>query len=112
MKFIIGNGQNEMDFTYVGNVAQAHLDVRVLGLTPPEEHSSVTLRTDEAIGHNSRAVQQQCSWRPLIERGFACLSGASHAVHPLHRAGSAICSHAPSCTSLSLSCQLPPKRLG
>ena len=27
-KFIIGNGENMMDFTYVGNVAQAHLQVR------------------------------------------------------------------------------------
>lgn len=25
MKYIIGNGKNRMDFTYVGNVAQAHL---------------------------------------------------------------------------------------
>lgn len=25
MKYIIGNGTNVMDFTYVGNVAQAHL---------------------------------------------------------------------------------------
>jgi len=27
MKFIIGNGRNEMDFTYVGNVAQVTLAV-------------------------------------------------------------------------------------
>jgi sterol-4alpha-carboxylate 3-dehydrogenase (decarboxylating) len=27
MKFIIGNGKNRMDFTYAGNVAQAHLQV-------------------------------------------------------------------------------------
>ena len=27
MKFIIGSGENLMDFTYVGNVAQAHLQV-------------------------------------------------------------------------------------
>ena len=27
MKFIIGSGDNEIDWTYVGNVAQAHLDV-------------------------------------------------------------------------------------
>lgn len=26
MKYIIGDGKNEIDFTYVGNVAQAHLD--------------------------------------------------------------------------------------
>ncbi len=26
-KFIIGKGDNMMDFTYVGNVAQAHLQV-------------------------------------------------------------------------------------
>jgi sterol-4alpha-carboxylate 3-dehydrogenase (decarboxylating) len=25
MKYVIGNGKNEMDFTYVGNVAQAHI---------------------------------------------------------------------------------------
>lgn len=28
MKFIIGNGTNLMDFTYVGNVALAHIAVR------------------------------------------------------------------------------------
>ena len=28
MKYIIGGGANLMDFTYVGNVAQAHLLVR------------------------------------------------------------------------------------
>ena len=27
MRFIIGNGKNLVDFTYVGNVAQAHLQV-------------------------------------------------------------------------------------
>ena len=27
MKYIIGNGQNPVEFTYVGNVAQAHLQV-------------------------------------------------------------------------------------
>ncbi len=27
MKYIIGDGKNLMDFTYVGNVAQAHLQV-------------------------------------------------------------------------------------
>lgn len=27
MSFIIGSGENLMDFTYVGNVAQAHLQV-------------------------------------------------------------------------------------
>jgi nucleoside-diphosphate-sugar epimerase len=27
MKYIIGDGRNVMDFTYVGNVAQAHLQV-------------------------------------------------------------------------------------
>ncbi|GMH43010.1 hypothetical protein BSKO_10932 [Bryopsis sp. KO-2023] len=26
MKYIIGDGENQMDFTYVGNVAQAHID--------------------------------------------------------------------------------------
>jgi len=31
MKYIIGNGQNLVEFTYVGNVAQAHLQVK-LGL--------------------------------------------------------------------------------
>jgi sterol-4alpha-carboxylate 3-dehydrogenase (decarboxylating) len=30
MKYIIGNGQNVWDFTYVGNVAQAHVLVSVL----------------------------------------------------------------------------------
>ena len=39
MKFIIGNGQNLVEFTYVGNVAQAHLLVTQaaaasLGLKP------------------------------------------------------------------------------
>ncbi len=29
MKYIIGGGRNVMDFTYVGNVAQAHLLVRL-----------------------------------------------------------------------------------
>jgi sterol-4alpha-carboxylate 3-dehydrogenase (decarboxylating) len=29
MKYIIGNGKNVWDFTYVGNVAQAHVLVRV-----------------------------------------------------------------------------------
>lgn len=29
MKFIIGSGKNLMDFTYVGNVAQAHLLVHI-----------------------------------------------------------------------------------
>jgi sterol-4alpha-carboxylate 3-dehydrogenase (decarboxylating) len=29
MKYIIGNGKNLMDWTYVGNVAQSHLDVSV-----------------------------------------------------------------------------------
>jgi sterol-4alpha-carboxylate 3-dehydrogenase (decarboxylating) len=28
MKYMIGNGRNVMDFTYVGNVAQAHIQVR------------------------------------------------------------------------------------
>ena len=31
MKFIIGNGKNQMDFTYAGNVAQAHLQVAPAG---------------------------------------------------------------------------------
>lgn len=26
MKYVIGDGKNEMDFTYVGNVAQAHIE--------------------------------------------------------------------------------------
>ncbi len=29
MKYIIGNGQNLVEFTYVGNVAQAHLQVKL-----------------------------------------------------------------------------------
>ncbi len=33
MKYIIGSGKNLMDFTYVGNVAQAHLLVRPLAHT-------------------------------------------------------------------------------
>ena len=28
MKYMIGNGRNVMDFTYVGNVAQAHIQVQ------------------------------------------------------------------------------------
>ncbi len=35
MKYIIGNGRNVMDFTYVGNVAQAHLEV-LASLSPPQ----------------------------------------------------------------------------
>lgn len=31
MKFIIGSGDNEIDWTYVGNVAQSHLDVSLGG---------------------------------------------------------------------------------
>jgi hypothetical protein len=36
MKYIIGNGLNQMDFTYVGNVAQAHLEAaKALSLSSP-----------------------------------------------------------------------------
>jgi hypothetical protein len=30
MKFVIGDGLNLIDWTYVGNVAQAHLDVSMI----------------------------------------------------------------------------------
>ena len=45
MKFIIGSGENLMDFTYVGNVAQAHLQVSLsfswqTQSTPEPGHSS------------------------------------------------------------------------
>ena len=40
MKFIIGSGENLMDFTYVGNVAQAHLQVLLSLRCSDRGHSS------------------------------------------------------------------------
>ena len=33
LKYIVGNGRNLMDFTYVGNVAQAHVQVSTPQMT-------------------------------------------------------------------------------
>ena len=49
MKFIIGSGKNLMDFTYVGNVAQAHLQVlsslswHARSIPGPKHHSAAFL---------------------------------------------------------------------
>ena len=50
MKYVIGNGENLMDFTYVGNVAQAHLEAaEALTLTSPLAGSSYFITNEDPL---------------------------------------------------------------
>ena len=55
MKFIIGSGENLMDFTYVGNVAQAHLQV-VLSFSWHTRSASELGHSSKPSRHSSCAV--------------------------------------------------------
>ena len=50
MKYVIGDGKNLMDFTYVGNVAQAHLEAAAhLSLTSPLAGSPYFITNDDPL---------------------------------------------------------------
>lgn len=50
MKFIIGDGKNEMDFTYVGNVAQSHVEAAdALLLSSPLAGSAYFITNQEPL---------------------------------------------------------------
>ena len=53
MRFVIGNGKNLVDFTYAGNVAQAHLQVNAASSTGQNVmHSSDLLVKHSAVTSN------------------------------------------------------------
>ena len=72
MKFVIGNGKNLMDWTYVGNVAQSHIEVRgeewsrlagrLAAVTPMSAVHGKSMRTCMCTAHRmSGDVVYSCS---------------------------------------------------
>lgn len=64
MKYIIGDGKNLMDFTYVGNVAQAHIQVRSCSLLKGEGRGSWVRQSCAVVRSCPCYTRQRCvSWR-------------------------------------------------